>query len=325
MRDQLKNLQVQYDNLDKATRESEFGQNLKNQIDGIMITIDEANKKVLEWGIKMAEALPNQTYSTAAAISQLRQDFEQLTDKVRAARREMTDWADKHGSLPEGMEAGLKEFSTSLDGTFDVGRKSVVDFGKALYDSTGGVLNDLMTHEMKNWKDYWLNLLKSIGQNFSKMINGMIWDFIGFKKATEAGGFDWGKLFGGIFGGGGQGTGTISAPGEWVDLSAVHGGGFPRYHAGGLGRDEILALLLKKEYVLRPQATQSIGKDRLDYMNATGQIPGGQGTKSKIEVEVRLEPGLLASVRPSADEIDLTVATKYRMGGELYKQLQESR
>ena len=331
MRDQLKNLQVQYDNLDKATRESEFGQNLKNQIDGIMITIDEANKKVLEWGIKMAEALPNQTYSTAAAISQLRQDFEQLTDKVRAARREMTDWADKHGSLLKGMEAGLKEFSTSLDGTFDVGRKSVVDFGKALYDSTGGVLNDLMTHEMKNWKDYWLNLLKSIGQNFSKMINGMIWDFIGFKKATEAGGFDWGKLLGGIFGGGGGGvsaTGAGQFEGvDWGSIlgSAVHQGGFPRYHSGGLGRDEILALLLKKEYVLRPQATQSIGKDRLDYMNATGQIPGGQGTKSKIEVEVRLEPGLLASVRPSADEIDLTVATKYRMGGELYKQLQGSR
>jgi len=325
MRDQLKNLQVQYDNLDKATRESEFGQNLKNQIDGIMITIDEANKKVLEWGIKMAEALPNQTYSTAAAISQLRQDFEQLTDKIRAATRAMADDKTRFLSLTQGMDAGLKEFITSLDSQFNIGRKAVVDFGKTLQDSTGGVLNDLMTHEMKNWKDYWLSLLKSIGQNFSKMINGMIWDWLGFKKATEAGGFDWGKLFGGIFGGGGQGTGTISAPGEWVDLSAVHGGGFPRYHAGGLGRDEILALLLRKEYVLRPQATQSIGKDRLDYMNATGQVPGGQGAKSKIEVEVRLEPGLLASVRPSADEIDLTVATKYRMGGELYKQLQGSR
>jgi hypothetical protein len=283
----------------------------------------------------MAEALPNQTYSTAAAISQLRQDFEQLTDKIRAATRAMADDKTRFLDLTQGMEAGLKEFSTSLDSTFDIGRKAVVDFGKTLKDSTGGVLSDLMTGEMKSWKDEWLNILKSIGQNFSKMINEMIWDWLGFRKATESGPkFNPSTLLGGwlgsIFGVSnpnltGQVPGSSWFPDWGNTVGGAHQGGFPRYHSGGLGRDEILALLLRKEYVLRPQATQSIGKDRLDYMNATGQIPQGQGGKSKIEVEVRLEPGLLASVRPSADEIDLTVATKYRMGGELYKQLQGSR
>jgi hypothetical protein len=305
---------------------------MKDQIDRITITIDEATKKGLEWSIKMAEALPNQTYSVTAAISQYRQEFEQLTGKIRAATREMTDWARKHGTLLQGMEAGLKEFSTSLDSTFDIGRKAVVDFGKTLQDSTGGVLSDLMIHEMKNWKDYWLNLLKDIGRNFSKMINGMIWDWLGFKKATSGPEFNAGSLLGGLLGkifpslNAGTYTGQVPDT-SWFpnwgsgEFGVGHQGGFLKYHSGGIGRDEILALLLRKEYVLRPQATQSIGKDKLDYMNATGQIPGGQGTKSKIEVEVRLEPGLLASVRPSADEIDLTIATKYRMGGELYKQL----
>lgn len=306
---------------------------MKDQIDRITITIDEATKKGLDWAIKMAEALPNQTYAVTAAISQFRQEFEQLTDKIRANTREMTDWARKHGTLLQGMEAGLKEFSTSLDSTFDVGRKAVVDFGKTLYESTGGVLSDLMTHEMKNWRDYLVNLLKGIGKVWANMLNEMLWNWLGFKKATSGPEFNARALFGGLFGigglfGGGQSASTLGSfenPTPGWGLAGHTGGAvdslIKRMHRGGLERDEVLALLLRKEYVLRPQATQSIGKDRLDYMNATGQIPGGQGGKSKIEVEVRLEPGLLASVRPSADEIDLTVATKYRMGGELYKQL----
>ena len=171
--------------------------------------------------------------------------------------------------------------------------------------------------------------MRSIGSIWMKLIERMIMDWLKFEKTTSGGSSSGGLA--GIFGGALKGLGSIfgggipkipltpGSPGVGPPIMAHTGGEIRahRMHSGGLGRDEMLAILQHQEYVIRSSSARAIGKRNLDYMNQTGKVPGG-GT-AKVDVDIHLDDGLIAKVRPTSDEIALTVATDYRRGGATRK------
>jgi hypothetical protein len=66
---------------------------------------------------------------------------------------------------------------------------------------------------------------------------------------------------------------------------------------------------------------------RPNYAFASGGMVSGAGAsfsgRVKHEVEILLDPGLVAKLRPTADEMDLTIAAKYKAGGHVYKVMKE--
>jgi len=160
-------------------------------------------------------------------------------------------------------------------------------------------LDDLFTHKFKTWRDYMNSFFSSMRLSFSKAVQQMIWDFLGFKKATEGmssgGGFNLGSLLGGAVGVIGGVLGLGGGP-ERLGIgysSAKHAGGFVTKHEGGLQRDEVIAKLLSNEYVLRRESAQSIGRERLDYMNREGRMPSDKPiivTPPEVKILNLLDP-----------------------------------
>jgi hypothetical protein len=164
---------------------------------------------------------------------------------------------------------------------------------------------------LKTWKDYWKSFCDSLGLLVSKMAQRMIFEMLGLEKSVGGGsGSGAGGLIGlgasllkSIFGwGAGYTGGAQSEVGALLDR---HSGGIVSKHGGGLQRDEVLAKLLTREYVMQRSATRSLGKTNLDYMNATGKIPGG-GNNLTINVPVSMgidDKRLQARLRANIEEV----------------------
>ncbi len=87
----------------------------------------------------------------------------------------------------------------------------------------------------------------------------------------------------------------------------------PKRHGGGSGaldRDEVLMKVLKNEYILNPRATRAIGKEPLDYMNATGRIPG-LSVSVPITVNGPASKRMISDLRTEMEDAALRVMRRH--------------
>lgn len=97
----------------------------------------------------------------------------------------------------------------------------------------------------------------------------------------------------------------------------MHEGGYigdlvKSFHNGGLNTNEVLIKALKSEYVMRPQAVQSLGVNRLDYMNRTGQTPG-----TEIKIINIVDPSSIPTLSP--DDVVNIISYDVAKRGQTYK------
>ena len=190
------------------------------------------------------------------------------------------------------------------------------------------------------------NFLSNAEQGFSKLIQNILSTIaelevlkaLGYEKG--GGGINWGSLLSSLFGGGGPGLNyNIQSPG-------IVGAGTP-YQKGGTfiasrptsiiagegGEPEIVSIIPVSKMVspsvfgpsggissLRPYQGFA-GGGIIAFNPVAGQ--GSQMKEQKISLEVILDPNLIHKVRQTPDEMDLTVAAKYKAGGALYKAIKE--
>ena len=328
-KDMLLIKEQQYDALSEVDKKSEFGWKLKKQMDELTISLNQNTVEVLNNKIALLE-MEGTSVEVQAAIAKLREQVDAANERIRKANKELrTDMEQLSGVLP-GVTQGWNDFWKNMETGFEFGKQIGKEFGETVKNSMLAPLKDfLSTGKIKTWKEYLADAMRSIGSIWMKLIERMIMDWLKFEKTTSGGSssgglagiFGWAlKGLGSIFGGGIPKIPlTPGSPGVGPPIMAHTGGEIRahRMHSGGLGRDEMLAILQHQEYVIRSSSARAIGKRNLDYMNQTGKVPGG-GT-AKVDVDIHLDDGLIAKVRPTSDEIALTVATDYRRGGATRK------
>lgn len=273
----LKNKQAQYDSLSEIYRTSEFGKKLKYEIDEKTKSISDSTIKTYEDTLALLKS-GEQTEATTLLMVKLREEMDRLAEKSRTASRAIADYLGSR-TLWQGLEAGVMQFGQSLEDSFTFGKNLAIEFGKTVQQAIADPLNDLFTNKFKSWSQYMKSFFNSMGLMFSKMIQQMIWEFTGFKKATETGG-SVGDMFGGLVGIVGKAlglVGSVAGPeqlGIGYSSAPYHRGGtIKKMHEGGLQKDEVIAKLLTNEYVLKRESARSIGRENLDYMNREGRMP----------------------------------------------------
>jgi hypothetical protein len=282
LREEREALQDEFDAMSKTVQESEYGKYIKNQLDLVTISLDETTKGVIKFTINLLTSM-DQTPEVVSSLSQLRQEYNRLTGTVSSAKREVNAYVEAHSGIWRGLEAGWTSYFNKIGTAFDLGAKAMEDVCKAMESSFSTLFEDVLTNKLKTFKDYFTSLGTSLIKIWSDMLAKMLMKWIGFEQSTQGtttGGTNLWKLLGGAVGaiggllGLGGGAPAIYPTDVPAGVYVTHRGGLvKKMHEGGLQRDEVIAKLLTNEYVLRRESAQSIGRERLDYMNREGRMP----------------------------------------------------
>jgi hypothetical protein len=109
----------------------------------------------------------------------------------------------------------------------------------------------------------------------------------------------------GASGGATPSAGAIGLPASSGGAITARGKGYAvGGYTGNTGRTKIAGYVHGGEHVMRAEATQRIGVGNLDYMNKTGQIPGGRGA---VNVKIINNSGVRIEQQPgmTRDEVVL--------------------
>ncbi|MDG6005555.1 MAG: hypothetical protein E3K29_06860 [Candidatus Brocadia sp.] len=201
---------------------------------------------------------PASWYAQQNAINETRQALVELNLAMK----------EQFGTLSEGMVYGFGKYMQDANTAFQSGAQFAQSAAQAMHDSFQQVFFDGLQLKFKSLGDYFKGFLRTIQQAWAKAMADMM------SKAMGAG-FDW---LGGLLGIAGAGLGGGFGGGESGGLAIFgHSGGrvsangiIPRFHAGGLSRDEVPAILQRGEYVVSRR-----GVDMLDKIN-NGQLGGGK-------------------------------------------------
>ena len=90
-----------------------------------------------------------------------------------------------------------------------------------------------------------------------------------------------------------------------------------KFHDGGLNANEVLIKALKSEYILNPKAVNSIGVEKLNYMNKTGEIP--DQSKQPINIYNVTDMSSLPTLGP--DDVVNIISYDIARRGQTYKTL----
>ncbi len=330
LREERKALQAEFDAMSDAERESDYGKYLKYQIDLVAISLDEATKKVTENTMELLQGM-EQTPEVVAAISQLRQEYDKLTDSISKAKQETRRFEDSQKGLLEGMSEGWTLYWGKLEKQFEKGKQFMFDFLRTTETTLSTIFNDLLTGQLKSFKDYFRSFANSIAKTWSDMLAKMVMQWIKSlaNMQSSSGGGNWfssllgglGGIISGIFGGGFPSNASYP-----VDIGNFYhrGGEVVKKHEGGLQRDEVIAKLLSREYVLRREAAQSIGREPLDYMNRTGQIPERKESRAiTLEIYNVLDPAdvVARGIAENDNVVINPVVSSYNQNGPMRRTL----
>ncbi len=106
-------------------------------------------------------------------------------------------------------------------------------------------------------------------------------------------------------------------------MSFLHGGGpvlaMPSFATGG----EVFARLHQGEFVTREPAARRLGRRNLDYMNSTGELPGGAGNRPAQPLHVTIINDYSGALDPrgmktTPKEIRTVVLQDLHLGGDIH-------
>jgi len=297
--DLLRSLERQYDELAEVDRRSDYGKDLKAQIDRLTIEVYDRQKETIGSMIEWLKTLEDEYGNVAQTISVLQGEFDRYNDKVREATKSLAQHLEEQKGVWGGLKAGWKDFTNSLANEYEIGKELAKDFGQSVYKFMADPMEDFFIGKLKSFTDYWKSFALELNRIFARAVTQMIFEWMGLRAVmggTE--GAFWttglGALLQAIGFGGGGGTPAGSYGGPEGAYGIMHGGGtakelfdrLPKMHSGysGLDRDEVLVKMLKTEGVLNPRAMRTMGKEELDYRNRTGMVPTPNQFSSSVQI-----------------------------------------
>ncbi len=202
---------------------------------------------------------PSSWYAQQDAINSTREALV----KLNLVMKEQT------GTLAEGMAFGFQKFAQDANTAFQSGEEFAQRSAQAMTSAFSGFFFNAMQGKFSSFRDVFAGFINSIQKALSDMLAQMAMKSLFGGLGGGAGGF--GGLFAGLFG-----SGATTAPFAPVTAPLFHSGGYiPRFHSGGLGSDEVPAILQRGEYVLQRSAVNRLGVDALASLNNGASIPGG--------------------------------------------------
>ena len=247
-------------------------------------------------------------------------DFKQQISDANASTGKKARTQEIEGSFGEGFVDGMKKVNWEIT-DFKAGMEAASDVVKTLSSSWSAFTSSL-TDTTKKGKEKWQEMCKSILTMWLNMINKIIESYLekglssllnailpGSAPTVSVGGGGGGEyVAGGEYGWGGmaqafhagRGPFEMSPVGRFVPPSVLASA--PRFHTG-----EIPAIIRQDESVLTP-----------GQMKALASMQSQQ----KVQIELLPHPDFYAKVRPTREEIGVTVAGDIARGGPVRQALE---
>lgn len=243
----------------------------------------------------------------AQRISNLRQELEQgglepgeleainaeidsLTTNMAALNAELDDLQfQAGGSVWEGMARGFRQVGMEMENAF----KNGLDAAQSISSSLMSAFDDFFNNTSANFMKFGRlaeQVLNSIAREILKVL--ILKPLMG---AITSG---IGSIFGGMFGDG-AGGGTLLGDSWTIGHTGGHvtaAGIIPRYHVGGLAKDEVPAILQTGEYVVSRK-----GVAALEKLNR-GEVAGGGDTT--VNIVVNNKTGLPFNLKQTGQQVD---------------------
>lgn len=213
------------------------------------------------------------TTKEASKRQQIATDIDALTLSLQGARAELADLQlQLNGGFFDGLARGFRQVGQEMSNAFQNGLDAAREIASGMQDAFMGFF-DYTSDQFMKFGTLAKNILNSI---YKAMMQALV-----VKPLTNSlmGGL--GGIFGSLFGGGGSAGGFGSGDLTGGMVGFAHSGGHitsrgvvPRFHFGGLLRDEVPAILQTGEGVLSRR-----GMKTLDALN-DGRVSGGSSGQS---------------------------------------------
>jgi len=254
------------------------------------VLVDQVQSAFAEFGKEMI-------YQNADTIKELRtqrdEDFTNMKEKYDESRQELED------NLANGKTT-YAQYYEDLQELDDQYHKDVNSAQKQFEKN----MKDSLITISSLWEKFWRAMIDAAVQMMAQKAVAGIFASIG-------------ELFN-VTGAGMTNMGSGSTP-LIVNTPTGHSGGYigdlvKSFHNGGLNQNEVLIKALRSEYVLNPRAVSSIGVNKLDYMNKTGDVPGRE-----IRIINVVDPSSIPSLSP--DDVVNIINFDIARRGQTYQSL----
>lgn len=269
--------------------------------------ITEAEEAVKSFSYNMGKAFTDQIEASFADFGKAM--VYQNADTIKELRGQRDE---DLSNIKEKYDEELLALEESLAN----GKVTYFDYYKQLQDLNDKYHKDVKTSQdqfEKNMKDS----LITISSLWEKFWRAMIDAAINMMAQQAVSGIF--SSLRGLFGGAGTNATGAGDLGGASSSAIAHTGGYigdlvKSFHAGGLNSNEVLIKALRSEYVLNPRAVNSVGVNKLDYINKTGQLPG-----SEINIYNVVDSSTIPTLSP--DDVINVINFDIARRGQTYKSL----
>lgn len=192
-------------------------------------------------------------------------DVEGLLKFINLLHEEQLENIGDAEDIAKGFRHGFRDATKEIKDQYQLWKDATKETMLEMRDTLSDVFFDSMNDELKSASDYWQAFTNTIKRHIADIAAS--WITSGIFGGTEGGGL-LGKGFGFI-------KGLFSHSGGLQRAQQTGGHQIRKMHVGGLNSNEFLRILKGGEYEIKPSSVRSIGVDKLDYMNRTGQMPSG--------------------------------------------------
>lgn len=246
------------------------------------ISANAERQKTLQATIAITEDLEKQK-SLKADLRVLETQMLGLVEERKRIEEQLS------GTFGEGMLEGIRRYQQSMGTAFEQGR----DMVQNITNSMTGAFDDFFNNTSDNFMKFGRlaeQVLNSIAREILKVL--ILKPLMGAITSGIS------SIFGGTFGGEADGvtllgdSWTIGHTGGHVTAAGI----IPRYHVGGLAKDEVPAILQTGEYVVSRK-----GVAALEKLNR-GEVAGGGDTT--VNIVVNNKTGLPFNLKQTGQQVD---------------------
>jgi len=226
----------------------------------------------------------------AAQIAAINAEIEALTSNMAGLNAELAELQfQNNASVWDGMARGFRQVGMEMENSFKNGLEAAQSMTSSLMSAFDDFFNNTSANFMKFGK-LAEQVLNSIAREILRVL--ILKPLMG---AITSG---IGSIFGGMFGDG-AGGGTLLGDSWTIGHTGGHvtaAGIIPRYHVGGLAKDEVPAILQTGEYVVSRK-----GVAALEKLNR-GEVAGSGDTT--VNIVVNNKTGLPFNLKQTGQQVD---------------------